>query len=209
MNPSPKTCRPPGWTMLLARGGGERRTPGEIGKYRVVQQLGEGGQAAVYRAIHPTLQRDVAIKLSHTVLQSGRPECDRLLAEGRILAELEHPDLLKVYDVDFHQGRPFLVSELVRGRPLDRFVEEASLSPLAAAQMTARVARALAVCALLRHRSSGRQAEQHPHRRGRPAETHRLRARPARAYLGRRQQRDERRRLGAVHVPRTGARRGG
>ena len=94
--------------------------------------------------MHPTLGRDVVIKLPPP-LSSADPElCSRLLAEGRILLELEHPHLARVYDFDFHEGRPFLAMEYLRGRTLDQYAQP-RLPPRRAAAAAAAICRALAV----------------------------------------------------------------
>lgn len=117
--------------------------PSAIGKYPVVSRLGGGGQADVYRAVHPTLGQDLAIKVSHFPFSLDPAERNPLLAEGRILADLSHPHLVKVYDFGFFEGRPFLVLEHVRGCPLQRYAEAQSLTPRQAAVLLAKVARAL------------------------------------------------------------------
>src|SRR5262249_39835795 len=68
-----------------------------------------------------------------------------LVAEGRLLAELDHPNLARVYDLDFHQDRAFLVMEYVRGRSLDQYAKQEPLTPPRAAGLVAQGARALAL----------------------------------------------------------------
>ncbi len=98
------------------RGNDLRPAPLAIGKYPIVALLEQGGQATVYRAIHPTLRRDRGnqVGASHAALES--PQQPRAVAagEGQILAALEHPNLARVYDLDIHAGRVFLVLEYVR-----------------------------------------------------------------------------------------------
>ncbi|MBA4190354.1 MAG: hypothetical protein C0467_20395 [Planctomycetaceae bacterium] len=119
--------------------------PARIGKYLVVGSLDSGGQANVYRAIHPTLDKELAIKLSrHAVgrLSDHRP---LLVAEGKLLAKLEHPGLARIYDLDFHDDLPFLAMEYVRGPNLRKFAADSPVPPRTAARLVAEVARALAV----------------------------------------------------------------
>src|SRR5205823_2789067 len=66
------------------------------------------------------------------------------LAEGRVLAGLQHPNIAAVYDVDFHQGRPFLAIEYVRGMTVDQFALSRHPTPPEAAALLAQVARAVA-----------------------------------------------------------------
>src|SRR5262249_53768476 len=86
--------------------------PAAIGKYLIVGPLDAGGQALVYRAVHPSLPRDLAIKIAR---RPAAIEGSRLKADAAILCELEHPNLVRVYDLDLHEGRPFLAMEYVRG----------------------------------------------------------------------------------------------
>jgi serine/threonine protein kinase len=113
-----------------------------VGKYQVLECLGSGGQADVYRAFHPQLSRMVVIKLGRRPLDDVRAR-ERLLVEGRLLARLDHPHLAKVYDLDFHHGRPFLVLELIQGLTASQLVRDEAVPALRAARLVARVARAL------------------------------------------------------------------
>ena len=108
------------------------------GKYRVVGLLGRGGQGLVYRAVHLKLQQDVAIKLACKPL--GR---DLVEDEGRLLANLKHPNLVQVHDLGLHEGRPYLVMEFVPSRTLEQLAEEQRLKPRRAAELAAVVARAV------------------------------------------------------------------
>jgi serine/threonine protein kinase len=112
--------------------------PGAIGKYRVVEFLGRGGQADVYRAVDPALRRDVVIKWAHRSLTPAAQQ--RLLAEGRILARLEDPGMVRVHDADLHEGRPFLVFAYVPGRSLAERLRDRPQSFRAAAALTADLA---------------------------------------------------------------------
>lgn len=89
--------------------------PPMVGKYPVVSELARSGQAVVYRAIHPGLSTEVVVKLAHRPAGRDGQERHRLVAEAQILARLEHPNLARVFDLDFHDHRPFLVLEYVRG----------------------------------------------------------------------------------------------
>jgi len=89
--------------------------PESIGRYRIVGELDSGGQALVYRAVHPTLPRDVAIKIAHEPSSIDR---SLLKGDAELLCLLDHPNLVGVHDLDLHEGRPFVVMEFVRGRNL-------------------------------------------------------------------------------------------
>ena len=121
----------------------QEQAPETIGRFRVVGTLGSGGQAVVYHAIHPELHGEVVIKLSKRTIRPGTADRDRLVREGRVLARLEHPNIACVYDLDFHENRPFLVMKRVVGVHLEQAVAQRSLTPQAAATIVAQLARAL------------------------------------------------------------------
>jgi eukaryotic-like serine/threonine-protein kinase len=89
-----------------------------VGPYRIVALLARGGMGDVYRAADPRLRRDVALKtLSNPELGVGHA-VERFLQEARITASLDHPNIVKVFDVGISNGRPYLVSELLDGETL-------------------------------------------------------------------------------------------
>jgi predicted Ser/Thr protein kinase len=118
-----------------------RPRPESIGRYRIIGELDSGGQASVYRAVHPTLPRDLAIKIAH---EPSEIDSSLLRGDAQILCELDHPNLVRVHDLDIHEGRPFVVMEFVRGRNLHQAAEQLPLSPDQAAAWVAEIARALA-----------------------------------------------------------------
>ncbi len=88
-------------------------------RYRLDSVLGQGGMGVVYRAHDTTLQRDVAVKL----LNESRLGTDgraRLLREAQVVARLNHPNIVIVFDAGEVQGQPFLVMEYVQGIPLSQ-----------------------------------------------------------------------------------------
>src|SRR5262245_19412507 len=119
--------------------------PAQIGRYLVVGTLDSGGQADVYRAVHPTLDKELAIKLSRQAVGRLSDHRPLLVAEGKLLAKLDHPNLARIYDLDFHDDRPFLAMEYVRGPNLRQYAAEAPVSPRRATEIVSGVARALAV----------------------------------------------------------------
>jgi len=87
-------------------------------RYSLLEEIGRGGMAAVYRARDESLARDVAIKVSSA--PDGRAELEsRMRTEATVLAALEHPGVVPVHDAGIlPDGRPFYVMKLVRGTPL-------------------------------------------------------------------------------------------
>jgi len=116
-----------------------------IGKYLVCGRIDGGGQADVYRALHPTLDTEVAIKLGRKAVGRISEQRPLLVAEGKMLAKLDHPNLARVFDLDFHEDRPFLAMEYIRGVNLRAYPEQNALAPRKAAAILAKVARAVAV----------------------------------------------------------------
>jgi tRNA A-37 threonylcarbamoyl transferase component Bud32 len=111
----------------------------------VVGKLGSGGQADVYRAINPSLSRELVIKRSQRPCRDDPAERALLLNEARLLADLDHPNLARIYDLDFDEDRAYLVLEYVRGRTLQQYAQQERPSPRKAAALLARLARALGV----------------------------------------------------------------
>ena len=93
--------------------------PRRIGKYELDEVLGSGGMATVYSGRDPDLQRDVAVKVLHPHLCSREESRIRFRREARAVARLKHPAVLEVYEAGEDNGRPFIVSELIRGGSLD------------------------------------------------------------------------------------------
>jgi len=88
------------------------------GRYRLDAELGRGGMGLVYRATDTVLDRPVAVKvLSASAL--GTPGRARLLHEARAAAQLNHPNIVKVYDAGEDEGLAFVVMELLVGEPLN------------------------------------------------------------------------------------------
>jgi serine/threonine protein kinase len=113
-----------------------------IGKYLVVGRFPRSGQAQVFRVVHPELRRDLVLKLANQPMdEDGRSD---ILVDGQRLAELEHPNIVRVHDLDFHEGRPYLIMEYIRGRTLAQYVHEESVSPWQSAALVAEIAGAVA-----------------------------------------------------------------
>ncbi len=97
------------------------RPGGRVGRYEIEERLGTGGMGVVYRARDPELARPVAIKLLHPHLGAHQ---QRLLAEGRAVASLRHPNVVTIHDVGVHGGELFIAMELVDGMTLRSWLAE-------------------------------------------------------------------------------------
>jgi tetratricopeptide (TPR) repeat protein len=106
--------------------------PGErIGRYFVLDELGEGAMGVVLRAFDPDLERSVAIKLvAPQLARSARSETSRarLLVEARAQARISHPNVVAVYEVGEHRGLVYVAMELVEGVDLQRWLKSAPRS---------------------------------------------------------------------------------
>lgn len=99
----------------------DNRAEGE--KYEVVRPLGRGGMGEVYLARDTRLNRDVAIKVMRGDLPEGNWQ-ERLQREAQLLAQLNHPNIVQIFDIIEHRGSPALVMEYVQGRNLHIYLRE-------------------------------------------------------------------------------------
>ena len=91
--------------------------------YKIESKLGEGGMGAVYRARQQTLDRTVAIKVLPLRLCNNALYVARLNREARVLAKINHPNVIGCYDLGEHNGMRYVVMEYVEGENLARLVE--------------------------------------------------------------------------------------
>jgi serine/threonine protein kinase len=97
----------------------QRIAPGtRIDHYEIAGWLGAGGMGVVYRARDPRLGRDVAIKLISETLTVDPSRLHRFEQEARAAGQLNHPNIVAVYDIGIHNGAPYIVSELLEGESL-------------------------------------------------------------------------------------------
>ena len=99
-----------------------------IGPYQILQQLGQGGMATVYKAYHPALDRYVAIKALHPAFMDDPNFLARFQREARVVARLEHPNIVPIFDFAEHEGRPYLVMKYIEGETLKAALERNPLS---------------------------------------------------------------------------------
>lgn len=115
-----------------------------FGNYRVVEELSSGGLCTVYRGEHVTLGRAVAVKALKSSILTTSPFAAQLEREARVLAELNHPNIVMLFEFVKSEGEMYLVTELVDGFPLSQLLSKSvPLAPPAAALVASRAARAL------------------------------------------------------------------
>jgi tetratricopeptide (TPR) repeat protein/predicted Ser/Thr protein kinase len=95
-----------------------------LGKYRLIEQLGRGGFASVYKAYQPRLDRYVAVKVLHPHLVEGEDFLARFEREAKAVAGLRHPRIIIVHDFDVDDNTYFMVMEFIEGQSLKERMEE-------------------------------------------------------------------------------------
>jgi serine/threonine-protein kinase len=102
----------------------------ELAKYEILEEIGHGGMATVYRAHDRRLGRDVAVKVIHPHLRDSREAVARFNAEARAVAKLRHRNIVEVYDVSAPEdAEQYLVVELVRGTTMRKLLEKRRALP--------------------------------------------------------------------------------
>jgi serine/threonine protein kinase len=93
-----------------------------LGKYRILEPLGRGGMAQVYKAYHPQLDRYVAVKILRSDLMEEEEFLARFRREARAVAALRHPNIVQIYDFDVQNDLYFMVMELLEGDTLKAYL---------------------------------------------------------------------------------------
>ncbi|MFH1464879.1 MAG: protein kinase [Pseudomonadota bacterium] len=96
-----------------------------LDKYEILQKVGEGGMAVVYRGRHVTLGRDVAVKVLHPHLSSSTRNRQRFAREARAIEQLDHPNILRIFDYSGSDSQEaYIVTEFIDGVTLSEFIRE-------------------------------------------------------------------------------------
>jgi len=115
-----------------------------LGPYEIEARLGAGGMGEVYRARDTRLGRDVAIKVLPPELAEDPGRLHRFEQEAKATAALAHPNVLALYDVGTHHGKPYLVEELLEGETLRARLRAGPLTPRKATEIAIAIAHGLA-----------------------------------------------------------------
>jgi eukaryotic-like serine/threonine-protein kinase len=122
-----------------ARDGGGDAVPG----YEVLGEIGRGGMGVVYKARQVALKRLVALKMILAGQHAGPGEVARFRREAEAVARLQHPNIVQIYEVGEHDGRPYLALEYVDGGSLAQRLREAPSAVREAAELVETLARAV------------------------------------------------------------------
>src|SRR5262249_17029230 len=113
--------------------------------YEILEKLGRGGMGVVYKARQTSLKRLGALKMVRTAHRATPAELSRLKAEAEAVARLQHPNIVHIYEVGEHDGRPFFSMEYVEGGTLHASLRKQLPHPEEAAKQIETLAQAMHV----------------------------------------------------------------
>lgn len=124
------------WVGILTR-----MQPQKIGRYEIKSELGRGGMATVYRGYDPRFEREVAVKVLPRELLHADPQFRlRFEREAKIIAQLEHPSIVPVYDVGEQDDQPYFVMRFMNGGSLSERITTGLQSVEQAARILGQIA---------------------------------------------------------------------
>jgi len=97
--------------------------PKQLGRYEIIQEVGRGATAFVYKAYDPELDRHLAIKILRHELASDEDYRDAFIREARLAAQLTHPGIVTIFDVGIAEGKPYIAMELLEGVTLEKILK--------------------------------------------------------------------------------------
>jgi len=129
--------------MTCGRVRGHNR-PVEIPGYEIRRMIGQGGMAAAYLAEQVSLGRAVVLKVLDTTVRDAPETIERFLNEGRIIASLNHPHIITIYDIGRHGDHAYISMEYVEGGDLKQRMQRHVMTPAQALNVVEKIAGALA-----------------------------------------------------------------
>jgi serine/threonine protein kinase len=117
--------------------------PTKIGRYEIKSELGRGGMATVYRAYDPSFNREVAVKVLPREMMHDPQFRARFDREVKMVAGLEHPSIVPVYDVGDEDGQPYFVMRFMTGGSLSALIAKGKMSVEDTARIVEKIAQGL------------------------------------------------------------------
>jgi len=116
-----------------------------LGPYRIIEPVGRGGMASVFKAYEPSLDRYVALKVLPPEFLHDPSFAERFRREAQTIARLEHPQIIPIfaYDIDAETGTPWMAMRLISGGSLSQRIKQGRLAPSESARILKDVAEAL------------------------------------------------------------------
>lgn len=108
-----------------------------LGKYQIIERLGRGGMAEVYRAFQPGMNRYVALKVLHGHLADNPDFIARFNREAQSAGSLRHPNIVQVIDFDVQDGEYYMVMEFIKGESLKAMLSQRGGLPIGEALLIA------------------------------------------------------------------------
>ncbi|MFO0863458.1 MAG: serine/threonine-protein kinase [Gemmataceae bacterium] len=105
--------------------------PAQLGGFRVLRKLGEGAMGAVYLARDEEAERDVALKVLFPHIAANPKLVARLDREGRVMGQLDHPNLIQAYAIGEDAGWHYVAMEFIEGKSLQSYIDELGTIPVA------------------------------------------------------------------------------
>lgn len=132
------TCPECGTTLTI---------PAKLGHFLLLNIIGVGGMGAVYRALDPTLNREVAVKVLLKSVGDDQECIETIRREAQAAAQLSHPHVATVYQIGEAHGQPYIVMELVSGKHFDEMIDTGPLDQSLVVQTAIEIAEGLAAAA--------------------------------------------------------------
>ena len=124
--------------------GAQFTAPGRLGGFVLLKELGKGEMGATYKAYEKSLGRYVAIKVMHRSLGQDPSRVESFMSEGRALASLDNPNIVRVFSLGQEKNQPYIVMELIAGGGMEKqFSEDKPLDEVRTLEIITGVARAL------------------------------------------------------------------
>jgi eukaryotic-like serine/threonine-protein kinase len=133
-NPADETLIQPGTGGPSRPQAGGPATPGRLGRYRILNELGKGAMGVVYRALDPRINREVALKAIPLAAEFEGDELEeartKFFREAEMAGRLSHPHIVTIHDAGEDSGTAYIAMELLRGRHLVEYTDQAHLLPV-------------------------------------------------------------------------------